>query len=197
MRRCFLLPIIPNKTIWAFPAYAGMFPRREIVVTLTTSFPRVCGDVSKEIYAQGTADELSPRMRGCFLVPVTPRYLRGAFPAYAGMFLRKFHLRVLQSGFPRVCGDVSHDNRGKQVKRTLSPRMRGCFRSRRSDLPARSAFPAYAGMFPLVQLRCEEVSGFPRVCGDVSSGTTITNEIRELSPRMRGCFHHAFPTRVE
>ena len=188
MRGCFLLPIIPNKTIWAFPAYAGMFPRREIVVTLTTSFPRVCGDVSKEIYAQGTADELSPRMRGCFLVPVTPRYLRGAFPAYAGMFLRKFHLRVLQSGFPRVCGDVSHDNRGKQVKRTLSPRMRGCFRSRRSDLPARSAFPAYAGMFPLVQLRCEEVSGFPRVCGDVSCRINNWRRSTKLSPRMRGCF---------
>ena len=87
MRGCF------RKSDWhypdgdAFPAYAGMFLVCGLVKVVLTCFPRVCGDVSKEIYAQGTADELSPRMRGCFRNHRLFLAFVRAFPAYAGMFL--------------------------------------------------------------------------------------------------------------
>ena len=188
MRGCFLLPIIPNKTIWAFPAYAGMFLKRSTLKALLMSFPRVCGDVSSFGSYSSIGLWLSPRMRGCFRAWTRCIQECAAFPAYAGMFLRKFHLRVLQSGFPRVCGDVSVRADLTYQQGLLSPRMRGCFLSCNSDARRFPAFPAYAGMFLIPERLILNIRGFPRVCGDVSSGTTITNEIRELSPRMRGCF---------
>ena len=148
MRGCFHHQLLLPKGNPAFPAYAGMFPLAEPSGSVTDSFPRVCGDVSKEIYAQGTADELSPRMRGCFLVPVTPRYLRGAFPAYAGMFLRPLRLQIQLLGFPRVCGDVSALGLDVSKSAQLSPRMRGCFYVNSISACFSLAFPAYAGMFP-------------------------------------------------
>ncbi len=66
MRGCFRLIRLKLFLFQAFPAYAGMFLWAPDYIFSGASFPRVCGDVSKEIYAQGTADELSPRMRGCF-----------------------------------------------------------------------------------------------------------------------------------
>ena len=146
-----------------------MFPSANYPKQDDLGFPRVCGDVSKEIYAQGTADELSPRMRGCFLVPVTPRYLRGAFPAYAGMFLRPLRLQIQLLGFPRVCGDVSLKQAKFMTQNSLSPRMRGCFFLRLIFLDRSLAFPAYAGMFPRLDSMYPRVRSFPRVCGDVST----------------------------
>ena len=107
-------------------------------------------------------------MRGCFLVPVTPRCTCGAFPAYAGMFLWEKRCCVARLSFPRVCGDVS-----------------------RSPFFIYSywiAFPAYAGMFPSANYPKQDDLGFPRVCGDVSKEIYAQGTADELSPRMRGCF---------
>ena len=87
MRGCFPGYANQHPTRVAFPAYAGMFLVCGLVKVVLTCFPRVCGDVSKEIYAQGTADELSPRMRGCFRNHRLFLAFVRAFPAYAGMFL--------------------------------------------------------------------------------------------------------------
>ena len=87
MRGCFCFVELWLGDLGAFPAYAGMFPWSFAAPRLVSSFPRVCGDVSKEIYAQGTADELSPRMRGCFRNHRLFLAFVRAFPAYAGMFL--------------------------------------------------------------------------------------------------------------
>ena len=43
-------------------------------------------------------------------------------------------------------------------------------------------------MFLLVLRLCVVVSGFPRVCGDVSLASIYFAHERKLSPRMRGCF---------
>ena len=104
------------------------------------------------------------------------------------MFLRKFHLRVLQSGFPRVCGDVSVRADLTYQQGLLSPRMRGCFLSCNSDARRFPAFPAYAGMFPVVRLSRTRSESFPRVCGDVSITPSQPESNDPLSPRMRGCF---------
>ena len=46
MRGCFYASRQLQSLLWAFPAYAGMFPAEGIVFTEPSSFPRVCGDVS-------------------------------------------------------------------------------------------------------------------------------------------------------
>ena len=112
-----------------------------------------------------------------------------AFPAYAGMFLRKPPRMGVARGFPRVCGDVSRFNGLFNSDGLLSPRMRGCFPSAViPNLPAK-AFPAYAGMFPNLLEELRQRKSFPRVCGDVSVVRDVEDIIQRLSPRMRGCFY--------
>ena len=66
MRGCFLSLLQILFLNLAFPAYAGMFLGLRPALRRSSSFPRVCGDVSalKGIALDGS--KLSPRMRGCF-----------------------------------------------------------------------------------------------------------------------------------
>ena len=107
MRGCFLVVADHHQSGAVLPAYAGMFPRLRRSSNLGIRSPRVCGDVSIRNAQNGTSSSFSPRMRGCFLVPVTPRCTCGVLPAYAGMFLLRSHFGVISPGSPRVCGDVS------------------------------------------------------------------------------------------
>ena len=111
---------------------------------------------------------LSPRMRGCFFIQDNPPVERVAFPAYAGMFLSIAPLLLKNSGFPRVCGDVSWKLRELHAHSELSPRMRGCFQWYDYHERDQRAFPAYAGMFPSRLPNQSRMIRFPRVCGDVS-----------------------------
>ena len=74
------------------------------------------------------------------------------------------------------------------IRRKLSPRMRGCFLWDSLGLRRLAAFPAYAGMFPVVRLSRTRSESFPRVCGDVSITPSQPESNDPLSPRMRGCF---------
>ena len=67
-------------------------------------------------------------MRGCFRDKTLLVYKKRAFPAYAGMFLSGFEMRIFKNRFPRVCGDVSASYPAAVDQSRLSPRMRGCFR---------------------------------------------------------------------
>ena len=67
MRGCFYESTERLISYKAFPAYAGMFPKRFMRKVLLTSFPRVCGDVSKLFSTRRSMLKLSPRMRGCFI----------------------------------------------------------------------------------------------------------------------------------
>ena len=73
MRGCFRASGEITPKCEAFPAYAGMFLELKPKGQSFSSFPRVCGDVSIRAVRWVPARSLSPRMRGCFLVLVTPR----------------------------------------------------------------------------------------------------------------------------
>ena len=148
MRGCFLNAVLVAEASVAFPAYAGMFPSQQTPKCLRVSFPRVCGDVSHICDSASLARQLSPRMRGCFYGRRITSFLERAFPAYAGMFLKRFTRKALLTSFPRVCGDVSRLASTNNKKKSLSPRMRGCFQASCRRSPSLRAFPAYAGMFP-------------------------------------------------
>ena len=68
MRGCFYQNAPTTYQNKAFPAYAGMFLVRMLTDGSTTSFPRVCGDVSNASSSPFARLRLSPRMRGCFLL---------------------------------------------------------------------------------------------------------------------------------
>ena len=107
-------------------------------------------------------------MRGCFQAVLNKEVYAQVFPAYAGMFLQFFQLVVKVLRFPRVCGDVSHENGQRPIEESFSPRMRGCFYIKAYYHGDGSVFPAYAGMFLPVKSNKLRSPGFPRVCGDVS-----------------------------
>ena len=128
MRGCFFKIPCGQCIGCAFPAYAGMFPRTSTAFRSDCSFPRVCGDVSRDAYRDEPNCRLSPRMRGCFSKTEKTLRIMIAFPAYAGMFLGTNIHKAKDVGFPRVCGDVSTLTVKDGTTKELSPRMRGCFR---------------------------------------------------------------------
>ena len=188
MRGCFLNCKRGKEAHLAFPAYAGMFPTQSSTPSTLESFPRVCGDVSYRVPDSKTKRRLSPRMRGCFQLPLSSPSISAAFPAYAGMFLLSALVGTATKGFPRVCGDVSRPRNLSRRNLRLSPRMRGCFFKLNWLPPIIVAFPAYAGMFPTHSRSVSQLLCFPRVCGDVSGNRTTDRDLNALSPRMRGCF---------
>ena len=90
--------------------------------------------------------------------------------------------------FPRVCGDVSKARRRMDSRSSFSPRMRGCFPGLTVLDDDSKVFPAYAGMFLGRSPLDIPFSGFPRVCGDVSTDIVNRPLSFRFSPRMRGCF---------
>ena len=68
------------------PAYAGMFLGLRPALRMSSSSPRVCGDVSRGVDQGARAPEFSPRMRGCFYQNAPTAYQNRVLPAYAGMF---------------------------------------------------------------------------------------------------------------
>ena len=154
-----------------------------------TRFPRVCGDVSEVNHLRADEHQLSPRMRGCFRNVERRSPKRPAFPAYAGMFPASCTRSAAGSRFPRVCGDVSIDKAKDITVLKLSPRMRGCFYIREMRIARDAVFPAYAGMLPLLPSMRFFLTGFPRVCGDVSGVYCSSAMPQKFSPRMRGYFY--------
>ena len=96
------------------------------------------------------------------------------------------HKLALQ-GFPRVCGDVPTGMTTLSATYLFSPRMRGCSALLPEITDRQIVFPAYAGMFPLLQRGHTRRERFPRVCGDVPGGVFYRNIRVLFSPRMRGC----------
>ena len=109
------------------------------------------------------------------------------FPACAGMFRCYTGNFVLDSGFPRVRGDVPLVNSSAAYPRLFSPRARGCSRPVREKPVLPKVFPACAGMFPRLIIPQMILSRFPRVRGDVPAWCGSSVGFGLFSPRARGC----------
>ena len=127
MRGCFSATVSLVDYFMAFPAYAGMFLAEAYDGYELPGFPRVCGDVSIDLNRLILLRQLSPRMRGCFSFYSASVLSDSAFPAYAGMFPDTKIFKSQTKSFPRVCGDVSGEQKNPTDSTELSPRMRGCF----------------------------------------------------------------------
>ena len=145
--RAIFLPIFSP----VFPAYAGMFRSWRGAGCPCGSFPRIRGDVPMRLLPHRRAPVFSPHTRGCS----EPRRVRlpdgPVFPAYAGMFLDGQKDRKTERSFPRIRGDVPSSPRPTIWKISFSPHTRGCSLAALWFINPEDVFPAYAGMFRIMQ----------------------------------------------
>ena len=112
------------------------------------------------------------------------------FPAYAGMFRLSLASGHSGSRFPRIRGDVPCWMKAPRIYRWFSPHTRGCSFSNLKLFANLWVFPAYAGMFPARDSPDFRPLGFPRIRGDVPSGSPPRLPRNEFSPHTRGCSPH-------
>ena len=74
-----------------FPAYAGMFLSMNWVTCLNQGFPRIRGDVPLDAAYTVIVKQFSPHTRGCSDLKLPILGVDSVFPAYAGMFRKRFH----------------------------------------------------------------------------------------------------------
>ncbi len=86
-RGCSLIRRTARTLIGVFPAHAGMFPGRQLMLNLMLSFPRARGDVPVSESVSTNNSLFSPRTRGCSELWGVQRGSSVVFPAHAGMFL--------------------------------------------------------------------------------------------------------------
>ena len=109
-----------------FPACAGMFLPPHAPDRPVHRFPRVRGDVPKQLRGSLSHLMFSPRARGCSSRAADTDNNISVFPACAGMFRKHHKNQAKPQGFPRVRGDVPAWMSMNTPMATFSPRARGC-----------------------------------------------------------------------
>ena len=135
-----------------FPAYAGVFPDSEPSDAEVRSLPRIRGGVSCLILTAYPTKPSSPHTRGCFHKRRGNQSEYHVFPAYAGVFPCRGRHAPPERGLPRIRGGVSCANVVSCIVRESSPHTRGCFCASTLESSAEPVFPAYAGVFPDLNL---------------------------------------------
>ena len=85
-RGCSVYQGVQSRFPGVFPAYAGMFLSRARRIIVSSSFPRIRGDVPRLPPLVKITASFSPHTRGCSQVMRIGKEFGGVFPAYAGMF---------------------------------------------------------------------------------------------------------------
>ena len=104
------------------------------------------------------------------------------------MFRRGACALVLPACFPRIRGDVPQPACKALVFIKFSPHTRGCSAIAPEVTETLGVFPAYAGMFRFDFTRACELTGFPRIRGDVPSGATGGHTYVSVFPAYAGMF---------
>ena len=170
-----------------FPAYAGMFLRAGLWISLPASFPRIRGDVPIGVYISPQRARFSPHTRGCSATLDQDLGYAIVFPAYAGMFLGASPTAVGKWSFPRIRGDVPTEDGKHVLSGEFSPHTRGCSSGHQAGNAPGCVFPAYAGMFPHKHSKNASTRRFPRIRGDVPPLVWAAATSAAFSPHTRGC----------
>ena len=122
----------------------------------------------------------SPRTRGCSHKSQRKTPPPRVFPAYAGMFLRRYPAPPPPGSFPRVRGDVPVVNITDGGDEMFSPRTRGCSSITRNPSFTPRVFPAYAGMFQIEEVHpiiTPQFSPRTRGCSEYREGLDLKWEV--------------------
>ena len=153
-----------------------------------TSLPRASGGVSIWHEILGSANQSSPRKRGCFPFIVNKVISAEVFPAQAGVFPSPLDHSESALGLPRASGGVSVYSVFDAKRAASSPRKRGCFRHAARREVEEMVFPAQAGVFPYRLRPARLPACLPRASGGVSdTGAQITDHAY-VFPAQAGVF---------
>ena len=137
---------------------------------------------------QEVAGVSSPRMWGCFRYGLRAADTPPVFPTHVGVFLPNVRSRERLLSLPHACGGVSLQSRMSSKPFKSSPRMWGCFRTRRGPSCLTCVFPTHVGVFPLFTQVSLNLGSLPHACGGVSICQLVRSVYILSSPRMWGCF---------
>ena len=187
-RGCFYRVAVKVYAVLVFPAYAGVFPARNLPSRDMTRLPRIRGGVSVLTVRRSAFARSSPHTRGCFPSSLTiPRSAR-VFPAYAGVFPPSRSASPDGLSLPRIRGGVSILCALSHFLQRSSPHTRGCFHREDEGHHSVEVFPAYAGVFPPRLRESSRRAGLPRIRGGVSHEELPSDIPEASSPHTRGCF---------
>ena len=129
---------------------------------------------------------LSPRVRGNQPRIASRSVFFGSIPAGAGEPIASDRRRCLTEVYPRGCGGTTFSGSAAWRGTGLSPRVRG------NQLPSAlnrvpvGSIPAGAGEPSSDPRLLRQPWVYPRGCGGTHTRTTLDEQIRGLSPRVRG-----------
>ena len=149
-------------------------------------YPRVCGGTSRRCRAQGQGRGLSPRVRGNLAVHSRHATHWRSIPACAGEPAAAALPYQEDKVYPRVCGGTMFSSYWSRRRTGLSPRVRGNQESRQRLLDTGGSIPACAGEPLWHWPMSAAVPVYPRVCGGTTRSPPPSEELRGLSPRVRG-----------
>ena len=170
----------------SIPACAGE-PRADLPAgSDPTVYPRVCGGTVSRDRTWSPAWGLSPRVRGNHSDLRRAVHAQGSIPACAGEPMVVSPSTAVVRVYPRVCGGTESRPVGDRLRCGLSPRVRGNPVRDTALSEEQRSIPACAGE-PRTSRRPSHRSGvYPRVCGGTAKVRPLAQEIRGLSPRVRG-----------
>ena len=161
----------PPKSSWrtlltrSIPACAGEPSCFDHCHPPMTVYPRVCGGTVTPSAASITARGLSPRVRGNLLKAIDTHSPFGSIPACAGEPPFRYILMCYLPVYPRVCGGTLSKRMRRQIRKGLSPRVRGNRWESSSRVGCSGSIPACAGEPLGHPTRTHPTSVYPRVCG--------------------------------
>ena len=149
-------------------------------------YPRVCGG-TVALYAQRERGQgLSPRVRGNPPDSQTLAADDGSIPACAGEPTWLMRPSTATAVYPRVCGGTENTQLADDIKRGLSPRVRGNQGRRHDHASPAGSIPACAGEPSSATAPRKVPTVYPRVCGGTPFQRRYADAHRGLSPRVRG-----------
>ena len=167
-RGCFLYDGCNRGGSLVFPARAGVFLEAKPRRSKRSSLPRTGGGVSAASMVTIRRCGSSPHGRGCFCSGSALKAKGLVFPARAGVFPRKFTVKVPRQSLPRTGGGVSSSAPVRGGIRLSSPHGRGCFHNSPALAGQNRVFPARAGVFPTHPRMQFDKARLPRTGGGVS-----------------------------
>ena len=175
MRRARLIPACAGKTL----PHRCPTDRRE-------AHPRVCGENDQAGKIVALRPGSSPRVRGKRKSCGSCRDETGLIPACAGKTSTQRTLRMRPEAHPRVCGENLEQSIGAVDTVGSSPRVRGKLAAPFEGGGEIRLIPACAGKTAQVANQDIANRAHPRVCGENSQRSHLSERRRGSSPRVRG-----------
>ena len=128
----------------------------------------------------------TPHARGSTSHPPAPPKAQDVYPACAGIDHRDIVLNAAAYRLPRMRGDRPQKCCQRSYQNSFTPHARGSTSPYRLSRPARSVYPACAGIDLILRTRTLSPSGLPRMRGDRPNIFILFSSFVLFTPHARG-----------